>query len=79
MVGSLVSFWDGLFSGLMLVSGRVFPFVKPFTDGQMTSHDKFELLWGSTEISQNIFDQNDFAKQLSTKLSVHPSYEFGGV
>ena len=40
----------------------------------MTSHDKFELLWGSTEIPQNIFDQNDFAKQLSIKLSVHPSY-----
>ena len=40
----------------------------------MTSHDKFELLWGSTEIPQNIFDQNEFAKQLSIKLSVHPSY-----
>ena len=25
MVGILVSFWDGLFSGAMLVSGRVYP------------------------------------------------------
>lgn len=28
----------------------------------------------SCEISQNMFDQNEFAKQLSIKLSVHPSY-----
>ena len=30
MVGRLVSFWDGLFSGAMLVSGRVNPVPPPF-------------------------------------------------
>ena len=33
MVGILVSFWDGLFSGAMLVSGRVLNYIAPFWGG----------------------------------------------
>ena len=35
MVGRLVSFWGGLISGAMLVSGRV-PTMNPFEKGGMT-------------------------------------------
>ena len=50
MVGILLSYWEGLFSGAMLVSGRVMflPFSSRF------AHRKFLKVRGATEGNKNL-------------------------